>query len=88
MSHSPYSLPGSRWGYRLQNQTVQDDLITGLHCGSHLLPGPEKGPLKEGALIDMFRGKPYIMGLTAEFIAQYYNISREEMDEIATRSHN
>ncbi|NTW07307.1 MAG: acetyl-CoA C-acyltransferase [Syntrophaceae bacterium] len=88
MTNSPYSLPGSRWGYRLQNQVVQDDLITGLHCGSHLLPGPEKGPLKEGALIDMFRGKPYIMGLTAEFIAQYYNISREEMDIIATRSHN
>ncbi|MEN6487522.1 MAG: acetyl-CoA C-acyltransferase [Smithella sp.] len=88
MTNSPYSLPGSRWGYRLQNQTVQDDLITGLHCGSHLLPGPEKGPLKEGALIDLYRGKPYIMGLTAEFIAQYYNISREEMDQIATRSHN
>jgi acetyl-CoA C-acetyltransferase len=88
MSLSPYSLPGSRWGYRLQNQTVQDDLITGLHCGSHLLPGPEKGPLKEGELIDKFKGKPYIMGLTAEFIAQYFNISREEMDQVATRSHN
>ena len=88
MSLSPYSLPGSRWGYRLQNQTVQDDLITGLHCGSHLLPGPEKGPLKEGALIDLYRGKPYIMGLTAEFIAEYFKISREDMDIIATRSHN
>jgi acetyl-CoA C-acetyltransferase len=88
MSLSPYSLPGSRWGYRLQNQTVQDDLITGLHCGSHLLPGPEKGPLKEGMPLDMFKGKPYIMGLTAEFIAQYFNISREEMDQIAVRSHN
>jgi len=88
MSNSPYSLPGSRWGWRLQNQTVQDDLITGLHCGSHLLPGPEKGPLKEGALIDLYRGKPYIMGLTAEFIAEYFKISREDMDIIATRSHN
>jgi acetyl-CoA C-acetyltransferase len=28
------------------------------------------------------------MGLTAEFIAQHYNISREDMDIIATRSHN
>ena len=88
MSNSPYSLPGSRWGWRLQNQVVQDDLITGLHCGSHLLPGPEKGPCKEGMPVDMFKGKPYIMGLTAEFIAQHYNISREDMDIIATRSHN
>jgi acetyl-CoA C-acetyltransferase len=88
MSLSPYSLPGSRWGYRLQNQTVQDDLITGLHCGSHLLPGPEKGPCKEGMPVEMFKGKPYIMGLTAEFIAQHFNISREDMDLIATRSHN
>jgi acetyl-CoA C-acetyltransferase len=88
MSNSPYSLPGSRWGYRLQNQVVQDDLITGLHCGSHLLPGPEKGPCKEGMPVDMFKGKPYIMGLTAEFIAQHFNISREDMDIVATRSHN
>ena len=37
---------------------------------------------------DMYKGKPYIMGHTAEFIAQMYNISREEMDEVALRSHN
>ncbi len=24
-------------------------------------PGPEKGPLKEGAILEMFKGKPYIM---------------------------
>jgi len=28
------------------------------------------------------------MGHTAEFVAQYLNISREEMDEVALRSHN
>jgi acetyl-CoA C-acetyltransferase len=28
------------------------------------------------------------MGQTAEFVAQMYNISREEMDEVALRSHN
>ena len=28
------------------------------------------------------------MGLTAEFVAQHLNISREEMDEVALRSHN
>ena len=33
-------------------------------------------------------GKPMIMGETAENLAQKYNISREEQDEIALRSHN
>ncbi len=37
---------------------------------------------------EFFKGKPYIMGHTAEFIAQMLNISREEMDEVALRSHN
>jgi acetyl-CoA C-acetyltransferase len=37
---------------------------------------------------DMYKGKPYIMGHTAEFVAQMYGISREEMDEVALRSHN
>ena len=88
MSGVAYSAPGARWGYRLQDQVLVDNLIRALHCGSHIIPGPEKGPLKEGALIDMYRGKPYIMGLTAEFIAELHNISREEMDEVALRSHN
>jgi len=88
MSGAAYSLPGARWGYRLQDQVVVDNIIHILHCGSHIMPGPEKGPLKEGALIDMYRGKPYIMGVTAEFIAEMYKISREEMDEVALRSHN
>jgi acetyl-CoA C-acetyltransferase len=38
--------------------------------------------------LELFKGKPYIMGHTAEFVAQLHNISREEMDEIALRSHN
>jgi acetyl-CoA C-acetyltransferase len=88
MSGVAYSIPGARWGYRLQDQVLVDNLIRALHCGSHIIPGPEKGPLKEGALIDMYRGKPYIMGLTAEFVAEMHNISREEMDEVALRSHN
>lgn len=88
MSGVSYSAPGARWGYRLQDQVLVDNLIRALHCGSHIIPGPEKGPLKEGALINMYRGKPYIMGLTAEFIAELHNISREEMDEVALRSHN
>ena len=88
MSGVPYAVSGARWGYRLQDAVFEDMLIRGLHCGSRLLPGPEKGPLKDGMPLDLFKGKHYIMGHTAEFVAQMYNISREEMDEVALRSHN
>ncbi|MDD5169343.1 MAG: thiolase family protein [Syntrophales bacterium] len=88
MSGVPYAVSAARWGCRLQDSVFEDMMIHALYCGSRLLPGPEKGPLKEGSPIDMFKGKPYIMGHTAEFVAQMYNISREEMDEVALRSHN
>ena len=88
MSGIPYSVPAARWGCRLQDQTFVDMLIRALHCGSDLIPHPEDGPVKEGMPLDLFRGKPYIMGHTAEFVAQLHDISREEMDEVALRSHN
>lgn len=88
MSGVPYTVPGARWGCRLQDQTLVDWLIHALHCGSHIMPNPEDGPVKEGMPLELFRGKPYIMGHTAEFVAQMMNISREEMDEVALRSHN
>jgi acetyl-CoA C-acetyltransferase len=89
MSGAPYSLPGARWGYRLQDHECVDNLIRGLHCGSHILPHPEDGPVDaEKPPLSFFKGKPYIMGHTAEFVAQHLNISREEMDDIALRSHN
>ena len=88
MSSIPYAVPGARWGCRLQDETLVDMLIRALYCGSHLIPHPEDGPVKEGMPLELFKGKPYIMGHTAEFVAQLHNISREEMDEIALRSHN
>ncbi len=88
MSGVTYSVPGARWGCRLQDQVMVDDIIRGLHCGSHIMPGPELGPVKEGMPMELFRGKPYIMGVTAELIAQMHNISRQEMDEVALKSHN
>ncbi len=88
MSGVPYIVPGARWGCRLQDQVFVDAMIHALHCGSFLLPHPEEGPLKEGMPLELFKGKPYIMGHTAEFIAQLHNISREAMDEVALRSHN
>lgn len=89
MSSVPYSVPGARWGCRLQDQAFVDDLIHALHCGSHLIPHPEDGPVDATkAPLSLFVGKPYIMGHTAEFIAQHLGITREEMDEVALRSHN
>ena len=89
MSGAPYSLPRARWGHRLQDQQCVDNIIRGLHCGSHIIPHPEDGPVDaEKPPLSFFKGKPYIMGHTAEFVAQHLNISREEMDEVALRSHN
>jgi acetyl-CoA C-acetyltransferase len=89
MSSVPYSVPAARWGCRLQDQSFVDNLIHALHCGSHIIPHPEDGPVDATqAPLSMFVGKPYIMGHTAEFVAQYLGITREEMDEVALRSHN
>jgi acetyl-CoA C-acetyltransferase len=88
MSGVPYSALSARWGLRLQDSTLADNLIHGLYGGSVYLPGPEKGPVKEGPVLEAGRGKPYIMGYTAELVGQAYGISRQEMDEVALRSHN
>ncbi len=89
MSSVPYEVPKARWGCRLQDQVFVDALIRALHCGSYVMPLPKDGPVDSSqAPYSMFIGKPYIMGHTAEFIAQKHNISREAMDEVALRSHN
>ena len=89
MSGVPYALPGARWGYRLQDNKVEDALIHALHAGSHHLPLSGDAPLDtSNRPASDFLGKPYIMGHTAEFVADKYCISREEMDEVALRSHN
>ena len=89
MSGVPYSVAAARWGCRLQDHEFVDNIIRGLHCGSHVIPHPEDGPVDaEKPPLSYFKGKPYIMGHTAEFIAQHLGISREEMDQIALRSHN
>ena len=89
MSGVPYSVPAARWGCRLQDHPFVDNLIHALHCGSHIIPHPEEGPVDETqAPLSLFVGKPYIMGHTTEFIAQHLGITREEMDEVALRSHN
>lgn len=72
MSNAPYLLPSARWGKRLQHGQMMDGMWEMLHSGSNLLEG----------------GKGYIMGQTAENLADKYKISRAEQDEIALRSHN
>jgi acetyl-CoA C-acetyltransferase len=89
MSGVPYIVPAARWGCRLQDQTFVDALIRALHCGSYVMPDAAEGPVNaDEPPLCYFKGKPYIMGHTAEFIAQHYKISREEMDEVALRSNH
>jgi acetyl-CoA C-acetyltransferase len=89
MSGAAYSVFNARWGCRLQDQEFVDNIMRGLHCGSHLMPHPEDGPVDASQPpLSLFKGKPYIMGATAEFVAQHLNIRREEMDVVALRSHN
>jgi len=89
MSGVPYAVPGARWGCRLQDQAFEDALIHALQCGSRIIPFSEDSPVDTHvAPASMFLGQPYIMGQTAELVAQHLNISREEMDEVALRSHN
>ena len=89
MSGVPYTVPAARWGCRLQDQVFVDALIHALHCGSYIIPHPEDGPVNaDEPPLSLFKGKPYIMGHTAEFVAQYLDIDREDMDILALRSHN
>lgn len=87
MSGAPYAVFNARWGARIQDSKFADTMIHALHAGSAVLKDADKGPV-QGGLVDHFKGKPYIMGHTTEFLAQMLDISREEMDEIALRSHN
>ena len=89
MSGVPYAVPAARWGCRLQDQGFEDALIHALKCGSRIIPLSEDCPVNtKEAPASMLLGQPYIMGHTAELIAQHLDISREEMDEVALRSHN
>jgi acetyl-CoA C-acetyltransferase len=82
MSGVAFTVEKARWGLRMGNGVLTDAMMIGLHCGSHILPYPKDGP------VEFFRGKPYIMGHTAEFVAFKLGITRQEQDEIALRSHN
>jgi len=82
MSNAPYLLPDMRWGARMMDKQCIDSMTSGLHAGSQVVKYPKDGP------VEWARGRPYIMGLTAEFLAQKWGITRKEMDEVAVLSHN
>uniref|UniRef100_A0A7S4L890 Thiolase N-terminal domain-containing protein n=1 Tax=Paramoeba aestuarina TaxID=180227 RepID=A0A7S4L890_9EUKA len=82
MSNAPYVLPDARWGARFQDSTMKDSIVHALHAGSKVIKYPSDGP------VEWARGKPYIMGLTAEFLAEKYGFTREQQDEVALRSQN
>jgi len=89
MSSVPYTVPAARWGARLQDNVLQDAMIHALHCGSYFIPLADDAPVDTSqAPASHLLGKPYIMGHTAELVAQKHGITRQEMDEVALRSHN
>lgn len=65
MSRAPFLMNNARWGYRMGNGELVDEMI------------------KDG-LWDAFN--QYHMGITAENVAEQWNISREEQDEFALKS--
>ena len=67
MSNAPYLLTNERWGARMGDKKVVDEMI------------------KDG-LWDAFND--YHMGMTAENIAEKFDLSREEQDELAALSQN
>lgn len=88
MSGVPYAVPTARWGARLQNQTIDDQVIEGLYCGSRYHPCPPCDDAERYPVHARLAGHPYVMGDTAELIAEQYRLTREELDEVALRSHH
>ncbi|MDI3478083.1 MAG: acetyl-CoA C-acetyltransferase [Thermoanaerobacterium sp.] len=65
MSRAPYVLNDARFGYRMNNGQLVDEMVY-------------------DGLTDVFN--QYHMGITAENVAEKYNITREEQGEFAYRS--
>lgn len=65
MSAAPYLIPNARFGYRMNNGVLLDDMIKdGLECGIN----------------------HYHMGITAENVAERWNVTREQQDEFSAES--
>ncbi len=88
MSGVPYAIPSARWGARMQNQTLDDQVIEGLFCGSRYHPCPSGESAADRPILAKLQGQAFTMGHTAELVAELYGISRAEMDDLALRSHH
>ena len=86
MSNVGYIVDEARWGVRLNDAVFKDVIMHALHAGSQIIKFPAQGT---GDFKDEpYRNKPYIMGLTAEFLALKHGFTRQQQDEVALRSHN
>ncbi|SDK00659.1 thiolase family protein [Sediminibacillus albus] len=74
---------GAAAGY--ESMTNVPHLLPGVRSGHKLGGGKILDSLFHDALIDAFNG--YHMGITAETLAEEYQISRKEQDEFALQSH-
>ena len=72
MSNVSYYIPSARFGARLSNKEMKCGIMEGLHAGSKVFAQQDS----------------YIMGMTAEYCAEKYSISRQMQDEAALRSQN
>jgi len=72
MTNVAYYLPSARFGARLRNTELKDGVWEGLYAGSRAISPPDG----------------YIMGQTAEYVAEKYGITRQMQDEAALKSHN
>ncbi|TFG09059.1 MAG: thiolase family protein [Promethearchaeota archaeon] len=72
MTNVAYYLPSARFGARLRNAELKDGVWEGLYAGSRVISPPDG----------------YIMGQTAEYVAEKYGITRQMQDEAALQSHN
>lgn len=66
MSAAPYLMPGARFGYRMNDQTVKDSMVF-------------------DGLWDIFNNQH--MGYTGEIVADRFNVSREDADQLSFESH-
>ena len=88
MSGVPYAAPGPGGGAVSRTTRSMTCSWKDLCADLNSTPAPQTDHLQGAMPYDLYKGKPYIMGHTAEFVAQMYDISRQEMDEVALRSHN
>jgi len=83
-----YSFPAARWGCRFQEQVFVDDIVHASMPAGTFSPVLRMGPVQRGWPRELFRGKPYIMGVTAESSPRCTTFRGRKSTAVALRSHN